>query len=119
LLGLAYKADVDDLRESPAAEVAHLLIDAGAEVRAFEPFKVDGLPGIPMTTSLEETLKEADAILLLVRHTQFCELSASKVAALTSARIVVDTVNAWDEASWQAVGFQIFRLGVGKSSVPA
>ena len=46
-LGLAYKPDVDDLRESPAVEVVHLLQDAGAEVKAFEPFKpAAGLPGI-------------------------------------------------------------------------
>ncbi|MFL7870844.1 MAG: nucleotide sugar dehydrogenase [Anaerolineales bacterium] len=119
LLGLAYKPDVDDLRESPAAEVAHLLVDAGADVRAFEPFKVDGLPGIPMAATLEEALNDADAILLLVRHTQFCELSASEVDALTSARVVVDTVNAWDQATWQQAGFSLFRLGVGKSPVSA
>ncbi|MBN1450689.1 MAG: nucleotide sugar dehydrogenase [Anaerolineales bacterium] len=113
VLGLAYKPDVDDLRESPAAEVAHLLIDAGADVRAFEPFKTDGLPGIPMAALLEEAVKDADAILLLVRHTQFCEMSPSKVAALTSARVVVDTVNAWNAAAWEEVGFHIFRLGVG------
>jgi len=114
VLGLAYKPDVDDLRESPAVEVTHLLIDADADVRAFEPYKSDGLPGIPMAASLEEALKDADAILLLVRHTQFCEMSPSKVAALTSTRVVVDTVNAWDATLWEEVGFRIFRLGVGK-----
>jgi len=114
VLGLAYKPDVDDLRESPAVEVTHLLIDAGADVRAFEPYKSDGLPGIPMAASLEEALKDADAILLLVRHTQFCEMSPSKVAALTSTRVVVDTVNAWVATLWEEVGFRIFRLGVGK-----
>ena len=113
-LGLAYKPDVDDLRESPAAEVVHLLIDAGAGVRAFEPFKPDGLPGIPMSPTLEEALKDADAILLLVRHTQFCEMKPSEVKAMTSARVVVDTVNAWEAEAWKEAGFQMFRLGVGK-----
>ena len=116
-LGLAYKPDVDDLRESPAAEVAHLLIDAGASVQAFEPFKKEGLPGIPTAASLEETLKDADAILLLVRHTQFCDMTPSEVAAQTSARVIVDTVNAWDTSVWKEAGFQIFRLGVGKFSI--
>ncbi len=113
-LGLAYKPDVDDLRESPAAEVVHLLIDAGADVRAFEPFKTDGLPGIPMALSLEEAVKGADAILLLVRHAQFRDIDPSVIAAWTPARVVVDTVNGWDTALWKKAGFRVFRLGVGK-----
>jgi len=116
-LGLAYKPDVDDLRESPAAEVVHLLIDAGASVRAFEPFKIDGLPGIATATTLEEAVKDADAILLLVRHSQFREIDPSAIAALTSTRLVIDTVNAWDTLDWQEAGFQMFRLGVGKTLV--
>ena len=114
LLGLAYKPDVDDLRESPAAEVARLLLDAGADLHAFEPFKPEGLPGIPMCPTLEETIQDTEAILLLVRHTQFREMEPSAIAALTPARVIVDTVNAWDAATWGKEGFQVFRLGVGK-----
>jgi len=114
LLGLAYKPDVDDLRESPAAEVAHLLVDAGADVCAFEPFKVEGLPGIPMATMLEEAIQDADAILLLVCHSQFRTLKPSEIAAKTTARVVVDTVNAWNEAIWRDEGFQVYKLGVSK-----
>jgi len=113
-LGLAYKPDVDDLRESPAAEVVHLLIDAGANVRAFEPFKPDGLPGIPMAASMEKAVKDAEAILLLVRHSQFLEIEPATVAALTPARIVVDTINAWEAKAWEAAGFKTFRLGVAQ-----
>lgn len=115
-LGLAYKPDVDDLRESPAAEVARLLLDAGADLRAFEPFKPDGLPGIPMCRTFEETVIDADAILVLVRHSQFREVEPSKVAALTSARTVVDTVNVLDPSAWKEAGFEVFRLGVGRFS---
>ncbi|GAB4429112.1 MAG: nucleotide sugar dehydrogenase [Anaerolineales bacterium] len=114
VLGLAYKPDVDDLRESPAAEVTHLLLDAGADVRAYEPFKTEGLPGIPMTSSLEEAVKDAQAILLLVRHTQFREMDPQQVADLTSTRTVIDTVNAWDAKAWEEAGFKMYRLGVGK-----
>jgi UDP-N-acetyl-D-mannosaminuronic acid dehydrogenase len=115
-LGLAYKPDVDDLRESPAVEVARLLIDAGADVCAFEPFKLEGVAGIPMASTLEEVIKDADAILLLVRHSQFREMKPFDITSLTSARVVVDTVNAWREAGWQAAGFQMHRLGAGKFS---
>ena len=111
-LGLAYKPDVDDLRESPAAEVVRLLIDAGALVRAYEPFQPAGLPGIPMAASLEEALQDAEAILLLVRHSQFQDIQPAAVAGQTGARVVIDTINAWDEKAWSAAGFQTFRLGV-------
>jgi len=114
VLGLAYKPDVDDLRESPAAEVARLLTDAGADIHAFEPFKVDGLPSILMAPSLENAIQDAEAILLLVRHTQFCQITPEDLAGKTSARTVIDTVNAWDAESWGNAGFDIFRLGVGK-----
>ena len=114
-LGLAYKPDVDDLRESPANEVVHLLQNAGANVLAWEPFKPDAkLEGIKMASSFEEAIKDADAILLLVKHTKFTELNPKEVAKKTKAKIIVDTVNAWKVEEWQSAGFEVFRLGVGK-----
>jgi UDP-N-acetyl-D-mannosaminuronic acid dehydrogenase len=113
-LGLAYKPDVDDLRESPAAEVVHLLLDAGAKVQAFEPFKKEGLPGIPMAATLEEAVRDAEAILLLVRHTQFLNVQPTELARLTRARIVLDTINAWDAQTWEQAGFRMVRLGVNQ-----
>lgn len=114
VLGLAYKPDVDDLRESPAVEVASLLIDAGAYVHAFEPFKMDGLPSIRMSSSLEDAIQDAEAILLLVRHTQFREINPDDLARRTPTRKVIDTVNAWDAETWEKAGFEVFRLGAGK-----
>jgi UDP-N-acetyl-D-mannosaminuronic acid dehydrogenase len=114
-LGLAFKADVDDLRESPAAEVTHLLMEAGAEVHAFEPFKPEGLPGITCLPTLESALEGADAVILLVRHTEFVKLNPAHMLELTPARIVIDTVGGWGEA-WDLAGFNVVRLGVGKSS---
>jgi UDP-N-acetyl-D-mannosaminuronic acid dehydrogenase len=70
-----------------------------------------------MCPTLEETVKDVDAILLLVRHAQFRELDPAKVAALTSTRLAVDTVNAWDPSAWKKEGFHVFRLGDGKQSL--
>ncbi len=115
-LGLAYKPDADDLRQSPANEVVHLLQNEGAEVKAWEPFKPDAnLKGINMAPSLAAALKDADALLLLVKHTQFCDLNPQEIAKQTSARIVLDTVNGWDSKAWKANGFKFFRLGDNKS----
>lgn len=114
-LGLAYKPDVDDLRESPATEVVHLLQEEGAQVKAWEPFKPDAdLLGIDMACTLEEAILEADALLLLVRHTEFHNLNPEDLILKTKARIVIDTVNGWDTEKWQKAGFQFARLGATK-----
>ena len=114
-LGLAYKPDVDDLRESPAAEVVHILQKEGAQVLACEPFKPDAkLPGITIAPTLDDAIREADAILLLVRHTEFIELTAETVAQKTKARTAIDTVNGWDAAQWKNAGFHLVKLGSGK-----
>jgi UDP-N-acetyl-D-mannosaminuronic acid dehydrogenase len=116
-LGLAYKPDVDDLRESPAAEVVHLLQKEGAQVKAWEPFKPDArIPGTDMASSLEAALKEADAILLLVGHTEFTAIKPETLASKTKARIAIDAVNAWKTDEWQKAGFKLACLGNGKLS---
>ncbi|HKY56030.1 MAG TPA: nucleotide sugar dehydrogenase [Anaerolineales bacterium] len=114
-LGLAYKPDVDDLRESPAAEVVHLLQKEGAQVTVWEPFKPNAkMPGINMASSLNSAINDADAILLLVKHTEFKNIKPETVTSRTKARIAVDTVNAWEANEWQKAGFQLHRLGVGR-----
>ncbi|WP_322508515.1 nucleotide sugar dehydrogenase, partial [Anaerolinea sp.] len=111
-LGLAYKADVDDLRESPAIEVCHLLSQAGAQVRAYEPFKPDAvIEGVETVPTLGEILDEADVLLLLVGHTVLRNLDPVEVAQLTAARIVVDCVNGWEPERWRFNGFHYYRLG--------
>ncbi len=116
-LGLAYKPDVDDLRESPATEVVHLLQKEGAQVKCWEPFKPEArMDGIDMATSLNDAVKDADLILLLVKHTEFAALKAEEIAPRTQARIALDTVNAWKMDEWKNAGFQFHRLGDSKSS---
>jgi len=115
-LGLAYKPDVDDLRESPANEIIHLLQKEGAQVKAWEPFKpYANLDGIQMASSFEDAIADVDLIALLVNHTQFAGLDPQEILKKTSARIVLDTVNGWNGASWKNSGFKFFRIGDSKS----
>lgn len=115
-LGLAYKPDVDDLRESPATEVVHLLQKEGAQVKVWEPFKPEAkIKDVAMAGSLDAALQEADALLLLVRHTEFVNFDPQEIAAQTSARLVIDCVNAWDPGQWSEAGFAVHRLGVNKN----
>ncbi|HET7142401.1 MAG TPA: nucleotide sugar dehydrogenase, partial [Anaerolineales bacterium] len=117
VLGLAYKPEVDDLRESPAGEVVHLLQDEGAQVKAWEPFKPDAiLAGISMSPNFDDSIKEADVLLLLVKHTEFTKLNPKDIAQKTNARIVIDAVNGWDVTRWENAGFKFLRLGVGEKS---
>lgn len=116
-LGLAYKPDVDDLRESPAVEVIHLLQKEGAIVHAWEPFAPNAkLEGIDMASDFDSAIKDADAILLLVSHSQFRTLNPVSVASNTKARIAIDTVNVWKPDQWQSAGFAVHRLGVNKDT---
>lgn len=115
ILGLAFKANVDDIRESPAIKVAHLLVEQGAHVMAYEPNKSNiMLTDVNIANSIEEAVEHTDIIILLVGHNQFKELDPNYLADLTSARILLDTVNCWDASDWQKAGFEIFKLGNGK-----
>jgi UDP-N-acetyl-D-mannosaminuronic acid dehydrogenase len=114
VLGLAYKPDVDDLRESPAIEIVRLLEEVGAVVHAYEPFNLDGHQDVKMLPSLELTLENSNLILILVAHSQFKELNPEIIARISNSRTIIDTVNvvtAIDE--WKTTGFSIYQLGNG------
>jgi UDP-N-acetyl-D-mannosaminuronic acid dehydrogenase len=116
-LGLAYKPNVDDVRESPAAEVARQLQTEGALVRAWEPLRPDAsLHGITLARGLDEALADADAVVLLVAHSEFRDLNPAKLAGLMPGRVAVDTANVWDAAAWRGAGFAIHRLGAPDST---
>ena len=114
-LGLAYKPDVDDLRESPAIEIVHLLQREGAQVDTWEPFKPEAnLHGIHMASSLYTAIQGADAILLLVKHTEFMRLNPDHIRSKSTAQVVIDCVNGWEQIQWEMAGFKLVRLGVNK-----
>jgi UDP-N-acetyl-D-mannosaminuronic acid dehydrogenase len=114
VLGLAYKPDVDDVRESPAVEVVHWLAKAGAAVKAFEPFKPAAIiPGVDAVATLELAVQDADVVLLLVNHSQFRQIDPGSLKKITPARVLLDTVNGWGGSGWTAHGFTLLRLGVG------
>ena len=114
-LGLAYKPDVDDLRESPAIEVCSLLQAAGAAVTAFEPFKPAAqFDQFKTAPTLLQAIEDADLLLLLVGHATLRSLDPVVVAQLTPARAVVDATGGWPESSWRSLGFGYYRLGVNK-----
>lgn len=113
-LGLAYKADVDDLRESPAIAVSAYLASRGARVRTYEPFALEqSAPDCRPAPSLKDALKDAEAIILLVDHRQFRELDPDEIARLMPGRLAFDTRGIWDQEAWKQAGFQLRILGAG------
>ena len=113
-LGLAYKPDVGDLRESPAIKIVEGLAEAGANVRTFEPFAPSThVGGSEAAGSLEEALKGANAVALLVNHAQFVDLDPQIVAELMEGKIAIDLRGVWDPQAWASAGFELHLLGVG------
>lgn len=111
-LGLAYKSDVDDLRESPAIEICHKLVEQGVQVVAYEPYKPEyHQNAFETVATLASALDGADALLLLVGHSALKNLEPQVVAQLTPARVVIDCCNVWPVKEWAQYGFRVFRLG--------
>jgi UDPglucose 6-dehydrogenase len=81
LLGLAFKEDTDDMRESPAIPLARLLLELGAVVTGYDPVAKETaramLPAeVKLFASLEEVVAEADALLIVTRWSEFQRLPA-------------------------------------------
>jgi len=110
-LGLAFKPNVDDVRESPAAELVRLLVSAGARVLAYEPLKpAANLQGIEQVEHLEDALSGAHLVVLGVAHEVFKALNPAELRLKTKAEWVYDAVNAWDKHAWEAAGFKFHGL---------
>ena len=112
LLGLTYKANVDDIRESPALRVAELVVERGYRVRVCDPHLSSDTPGLPAPLlPIEQAVHDAEAIVLLVDHAAFAELDLDLLAALVRTRHVLDTRGALDRPAWEARGFCVRVLG--------
>ena len=84
-LGLSYKPDVDDFRESPAVEVVKLLQEASAEVKAFDPYaNPSHLPELTLVDDLEFEIPTTDIIIALVAHQQFKQIDPVLLARFQS-----------------------------------
>ncbi len=112
LLGMTYKAEVDDIRESPAVRVAELAVTRGYDVRLCDPHVRPDTPGLPAKlVPLEQAVRDAHAVVLLVDHRAFQELDLDLVAALVDRKVVLDARNALDREKWQRHGFVVSTLG--------
>jgi len=115
VLGLAFKPHSDDIRDSPALEIAMRLAEAGAIVTATDPEALENArrraPVLSFATTAEEAVRDADVILLITEWPEFTELDPAVVGELVAHRTVIDGRNALDPASWRAAGWTYRGLG--------
>jgi UDP-N-acetyl-D-mannosaminuronate dehydrogenase len=115
ILGAAYKANVDDTRESPTERVEELLHERGYATRVFDP--VADRWHVPLAASLEEAVRGCDGIVLMVGHDAFRSLDPRAVGTLCRGRALVDTRSFFDAEAWAEAGFAVSVLG-GKRRAP-
>jgi UDPglucose 6-dehydrogenase len=110
--GLTFKANTDDLRESPSIAVIERLIGRGASVVAFDPVitNVDNKK-IKIAKSIEESCTAADAILVLTEWEQFKKVNPNSVMDLVSNKVVIDSRNILDKNLWVNSGFNFVGNG--------
>jgi UDP-N-acetyl-D-mannosaminuronic acid dehydrogenase len=109
LLGAAYKANVDDTRESPTERVEGLLLERGYQTRVYDPLAERYAR--PLAASLEAAVSDADAIVLMVGHAAFAALEPDTLAPLCRARNLIDTRAFFDAERWRNAGFAVYTLG--------
>jgi UDPglucose 6-dehydrogenase len=115
VLGVAFKPNSDDVRDSPALDVARRLHAAGARVSVFDP-EANGTaariaPDLGYVDDSTAALRGADLVLVLTEWAEFRQLVPSVVAELVGHRRVVDGRNVLDPAAWRAAGFEYRGLG--------
>ncbi len=115
VLGLAFKPYSDDIRDSPALDVAIQLRGLGARVVATDPHAIANArklhPQLEYVDDLEQALSGADVVVLVTEWEQFRHLDANWAGDLVGNRIVVDGRNCLDAAAFRAAGWTYRGLG--------
>jgi len=113
--GLTFKADTDDLRDSPSLVIAQKLLDAGATVRAYDPAAGEAagvlMPGLDVRPDPYEAAAGADVVALLTEWEELRWLDFERVRASMRRPAVVDARNLLDPAAMRRRGFEYSGIG--------
>ena len=116
MLGLAFKQNTDDTRESPSLTVARSLLNQGATVKAYDPVAMPNasrdVPGISMCDSPYHAAAESDALLVLTPWNEFKQLDMRRVLKSMKRPIIIDGRNMYNPDELKNIGF-VYR-GVGR-----
>ncbi|MDH3753185.1 MAG: UDP-glucose/GDP-mannose dehydrogenase family protein [Acidimicrobiia bacterium] len=110
--GLAFKADTDDYRESPALHIVQRLLDVEAKVRAYDP-EVRSLPfeGVDVVADPYEAVENARVLLLITEWDEFRWLDFDRIHRLMATPHIVDGRNLLDRDQLRSIGFQYRGVG--------
>ncbi|MFJ3489413.1 UDP-glucose dehydrogenase family protein [Leifsonia aquatica] len=115
VLGLAFKPHSDDIRDSPALDVAVRLADAGAIVTATDPEAISNsrrrAPQLAYAATAEEAAADADIVVLITEWPEFRSIDPVAFGAIVGEKRVIDGRNVLDPASWRAAGWSYRGLG--------
>ena len=116
VLGLSFKPETDDMRESPAIDICHSLIEQGATVRAFDPVAMEEskhfIKGIEYASDEYDAINGADALVILTEWNQFRSLDLEKVKSLLASPKIADLRNVYEPEDMRELGFEY--VGVGR-----
>ena len=115
VLGAAFKPNSDDIRDSPALDIAHRLHQLGAQVSVTDPKALGAVarrhPDLATEPDLHRALRDADLVLLLTEWAEYVELDPSEVATWVRRPAIIDGRNALAPARWRASGWDYHGLG--------
>ena len=115
ILGLTFKQNTDDMRESPSLVIVPALLKAGATIKAYDPEGMGEakklLSGIEYCDGAEQALQGADAAVILTEWNQFRGLPLDKVKQLLRQPVVIDLRNIWNPQEMEAAGFHYTSIG--------
>ncbi|CAM3556110.1 UDP-glucose/GDP-mannose dehydrogenase family protein [Micrococcus flavus] len=115
VLGVTFKPDSDDVRDSPALDVANRLFTAGADVRVYDPEgnanAAARFPRLEYVGSADAALEDAELVLLLTEWAEFRALDPEEAGRRVAARLLIDGRNVLDVAAWGEAGWTVVGLG--------
>ena len=115
ILGLAFKANTDDMREAKSVEIIAALQEAGADVKAYDPVSMDVaktmLTGVTFTRSAYEAAEGTDAVIVVTDWNEFKLLNLEKLGAGMKERVMFDGRNIYQPEKVRKFGFRYFSIG--------
>lgn len=115
VLGAAFKPESDDVRDSPALNVAGMIQLHGAVVTVYDPKAVENsrrvFPTLNYATSVSEACDRADVVLVLTEWNEFTALTPADLDPVVRSRSIIDGRNCLDSATWRAAGWVYAGLG--------